>query len=273
MDAKSLKLLDFLRDDVQFQVPIYQRRYEWGKKECQRLWDDLLKVGEDEDIGSYFLGSIVCMNPNPDSHPSEIKEYLIIDGQQRLATLALLIAALGKAIEDGSVQIGTTREKLKNRYLFNADETDEYYYKQQLTEHDNETLIRLLEGNETPANRSLNLLNNYQFFEEEFQSYNLEAVYKGIHKLTITSITLTAGQDHPQLIFESINSTGKDLEAVDLMRNYILMGQKSDFQKKLYREILAPYGTTVWRRLCRSIAPFHYRLYYVKNTEACNKKR
>ena len=240
MDAKVLKLLVFLRDDVQFQVPIYQRRYEWGKKECQRLWDDLLKVGEDEDTESYFLGSIVCMNPNPESHPSEITEYLIIDGQQRLATLALLIAALGKAIEDGPVQIDATREKLKNRYLFNADETDEHYYKQQLTEHDNETLIRLLEDEETPANRSLNLLNNYQFFEEELQPDNLEVVYKGLHKLTITSITLKAGQDHPQLIFESINSTGKDLEAVDLMRNYILMGQTSDFQKKLYRKYWRP---------------------------------
>ena len=273
MDAKSLKLLDFLRDDVQFQVPIYQRRYEWGKKECQRLWNDLLKAGEDEDIESYFLGSIVCMNPNPESHPSEIKEYLIIDGQQRLATLALLIAALGKAIEDESVQIGTTREKLKNRYLFNADETDEYYYKQQLTEHDEETLNRLLEGEETPANQSLNLLNNYQFFEEEFQPDNLETIYKGIHKLTITSITLTEGQDHPQLIFESINSTGKDLEAVDLMRNYILMGQTSDFQKTLYRKYWRPMEQRFGEDYADPVAPFHYRLYYVKNTEACNKKR
>ena len=240
MDAKSLKLLDFLKGDIQFQVPIYQRRYEWGEKECKRLWDDLFRVGEDEDTESYFLGSIVCMNPNPDSHPSEITEYLIIDGQQRLATLALLIAALGKAIEDGSVEIGTTQEKLENNYLFNAYETDEYRYKQLLTEHDKETLIRLLEDKEKPATQSPKLLNNYQFFEEKLQPDNLKAVYKGLHKLTITSITLTAGQDHPQLIFESINSTGKDLEAVDLMRNYILMGQTSDLQKRLYKEYWRP---------------------------------
>ena len=240
MEAKSLQLLDFLKGDIQFQVPIYQRRYEWEEKECKRLWKDLLRVGKDEDTESYFLGSIVCMNPNPESHPSEITEYLIIDGQQRLATLALLIAALGKAIEDRSVEIGTTQERLKNSYLFNVYETGEYRHKQILTEHDKETLIRLLEGRETPDNQSIKLLNNYEFFKEELQPDNLEVVYKGLHKLTITSITLKAGLDHPQLIFESINSTGKDLEAVDLMRNYILMGQTPDLQKRLYEEYWRP---------------------------------
>ena len=241
MDASDLKLLDVLGSKIQFQVPIYQRRYEWGKKECERLWDDLLRVGKDEDTESYFLGSIVCMRINPYTPPLGMQEYLLIDGQQRLATLALLIAALGKAIEDESVEIGTTREKLKNDYLFNAEETDEYRYKQLLTEHDKEILIRLLEGGkETPANRSLNLSNNYQFFEKQLQPQIFEAAYKGIHKLRIMYITLTEGKDHPQLIFESINSTGKPLKAADLIRNYVLMGQTSDFQKRLYKQYWRP---------------------------------
>ena len=240
MQASYEKLLDVLASKIRFQVPMYQRRYEWGKKECKRLWEDLLRIGDEEDTESYFLGSIVCMRINPNTPPLSVQEYLLIDGQQRLATLALLIAALGKAIEDGSVEIGTTQEKLKNDFLFNTGETDDYRYKQILTEPDKATFIQLLEDTKTPPDQSLNLLNNYQFFKQTCQTDNLEAVHRGLHKLRIMSITLDEGKDHPQLIFESINSTGKELGVVDLMRNYILMGQAPDFQERLYKEYWRP---------------------------------
>lgn len=241
MDASDVKILEVLGGKVQFQVPIYQRRYEWEEnKQCKRLWDDLLRIGNDEDTESYFLGSIVCMRVNPNTPPLSVQEYLLIDGQQRLATLALLIAALGKAIKDGYVEIDTTQEKLKNDYLFNISEDGEYRYKQLLTEHDKETLIRLLEGRETPEDQSLNLFNNYQFFKKALQTDNLEAVYRGLYKLRMMFITLTEGQENPQLIFEGINSTGKPLEPVDLIRNYILMGQKPSFQERLYNDYWRP---------------------------------
>ena len=241
MDARDLRLLaEVLGHKIQFQVPIYQRRYEWGIKQCKQLWDDVLRIGKDKDTKSYFLGSIVCMGIDSGPQTLGMQKYLLIDGQQRLATLFLLIAALGKAIEDGSVEIGITREKLKNDYLFNANETDEYRYKQLLTEHDKETLIRLLEGRETPDNQSLKLLNNYQFFEENLQPDNLNAVHEGLHKLRIIYISLDEGTDQPQLIFESINSTGEPLKPADLIRNYILMGQTSDLQNRLYEEYWRP---------------------------------
>ena len=239
MKAIHAHLLTFLDGTKQFQVPIFQRRYDWKEKECKQLWDDVLRVGANEDIPSYFLGSIVSMQHGI-YHASGVTQLLLIDGQQRLATLSLLLAALGKAIEAGSVEIGITRRKLENRYLFNADETDKDRYKQLLTEHDKETLIRLLDSKELPANSSPRLLENYRFFEEKLQHENLEAVYKGIQKLMIVDIALEPDSDNPQLIFESLNSKGVKLEAADLIRNYMLMGQEPDFQSRLYRDYWFP---------------------------------
>ena len=164
----------------------------------------------------------------------------MIDGQQRLATLSLLLSALGRAIEARSVEISITQRKLENRYLFNADETDKDRYKQLLTQHDKETLIQLLDNKELPANPSPRLVENYEFFEDRLQHANLEAVYKGIQKLMIVDIALEPDSDNPQLIFESLNSKGVKLEAADLIRNYMLMGQEPDFQSRLYRDYWFP---------------------------------
>ena len=238
MKAIHAHLLTFLNGTKQFQVPIFQRRYDWKKEECKQLWDDVLRVGENEDIDSYFLGSIVSMQYDT-LHASGIIQLLLIDGQQRLATLSLLLSALGRAIEAGSVEIGITQRKLENRYLFNADETDEDRYKQLLTQHDKETLIQLLEKKELPVNPSPRLVENYQFFEDRLEPTNLYAVYKGIQKLVIVDIALES-DDNPQLIFESLNSKGVKLEAADLIRNYVLMGQAPDFQSRLYKDYWSP---------------------------------
>ena len=239
MKANEADLLTFLDGTKQFQVPIFQRRYDWKEKECKQLWDDVLRVGENEDIPSYFLGSIVSMQHGI-YHASGITQLLLIDGQQRLATLSLLLSALGRAIEARSVEISITQRKLENRYLFNADETDKDRYKQLLTQHDKETLIQLLDNKELPANASPRLVENYEFFEDRLQHANLEAVYKGIQKLMIVDIALEPDSDNPQLIFESLNSKGVKLEAADLIRNYMLMGQEPDFQSRLYRDYWFP---------------------------------
>ena len=239
MKAIHADLLTFLDGTKQFQVPIFQRRYDWKEKECKQLWDDVLRVGENEDIPSYFLGSIVSMQHGI-YHASGITQLLLIDGQQRLATLSLLLSALGRAIEARSVEISITQRKLENRYLFNADETDKDRYKQLLTQHDKETLIQLLDNKELPANASPRLVENYEFFEDRLQHANLEAVYKGIQKLMIVDIALEPDSDNPQLIFESLNSKGVKLEAADLIRNYMLMGQEPDFQSRLYRDYWFP---------------------------------
>ena len=241
MQASEANLLRFLDGKKQFQVPIFQRQYSWKKENCEQLWDDVLRVGENDDTPSHFLGSIVSMQHSI-HHTSGVVQLHLIDGQQRLTTLALLLFALGRAIEARDLKIGIDRRRIESYYLFNADEDGELHYKQQLTKPDKETLNQLLEGRNLPANPSPLLVGNYQFFEDQLKHANLQVVYEGIQKLVIVDIALKRNYDNPQLIFESLNSKGVKLSPADLMRNYVLMGQERKFQDKLYETYWYPMG-------------------------------
>ena len=113
-------------------------------------------------------------------------------------------------------------------------------YKLLLTYHDKSTLIQLLDNRELPPNTSTRLVENYQFFETKLQNVDLKTVFAGIKKLVIVDIALDRSIDDPQLIFESLNSTGLSLSQADLIRNYVLMGQNFDFQSKLYNDHWLP---------------------------------
>ena len=238
MKASEANLLKFLEGTKQFQVPIFQRRYSWKKEDCEKLWNDVLSAGQNEDIPSYFLGSIVSMQHDI-NHTSEITQLVLIDGQQRLTTLSLLLSALGRVIEAQNVDICVDRSRLEKNYLFNDGWKGELRYKQLLKKHDKQTLIQLLEEGETSNNSSL-LAANYHFFTDRLEYADLQAVYEGIQKLEIVDISLKYNYDKPQLIFESLNSKGVQLSQADLMRNYVLMGQKRKFQNKLYDTYWSP---------------------------------
>ena len=242
MEARDTDFLQLLDGRKQFSVPIFQRRYSWEKKHCEKLWNDVLRLGQNLENPSHFLGSIVYIEPGI-SNVSGVRELHVIDGQQRLTTLTLLLAALSRAIEEQDNNISITPEELSDYYL-NVRRTDESRYKQLLTQHDKDTLIQLLENridfNEPPADASLRLLENYHFFQTALKNADLEIVYNGIQKLRVVDIALDRGHDNPQLIFESLNSTGLELSQADLIRNYVLMGQEPSLQNRLYEEYWFP---------------------------------
>ena len=229
MKASETNLLKFLEGTKQFQVPIFQRQYSWKEEDCKQLWDDVLRVGKNEDLPSHFLGSIVSIG----DRGSTVPKFLIIDGQQRLTTLSLLLSALGRSIEAREVNIGIDQNQIEGDYLFSKKQKEGLRYKQVLTKPDKDTLIQLLEEGRTSDNTSL-LAKNYQFFANQLKHADLQAVYGGIQKLEIVDIALKRNYDNPQLIFESLNSKGVKLSPADLIRNYVLMGQELDFQNKLY---------------------------------------
>ena len=247
MKANEANLLRFLDSTKQFILPIFQRRYSWEKRHCEQLWDDVGRVGKNEDIPSHFLGSIVSIG---DGSPT-VPQFLVIDGQQRLTTLSLLISALGRAIEAKNVDIRIDRSRLEGYYLFNDREDGDLRYKQLLTPHDKDTLIQLLDDGEAFDNTSL-LVENYRFFEDKLKRADLEMVYRGIQKLMIVDIALDSRSDNPQLIFESLNSTGLSLSQADLIRNYVLMGQEPKIQSKLHETYWYPmeqsFGTEYAKR-------------------------
>ncbi len=261
MEAHDTDFLDLLDGNKQFAVPIFQRRYNWEKKHCERLWDDILNLGQSSISQSHFLGSIVYIDPKV-SNASKVRKLQVIDGQQRLTTLTLLLAALSRSIEGQSVDIGITPEELSDYYL-NVRRNDELRYKQLLSQHDKDTLIQLLDGNneewfqiinqnekgtlvqlvedeKLPTNAVPRLVENYRLFETKLKHTNLKSVYVGIQRLRIVDIVLDRPDDDPQLIFESLNSTGLELSQADLIRNYVLMGQESSFQNKLYKDHWLP---------------------------------
>ena len=234
MEAAVIPILRFLQGPKQFFIPIFQRMYSWENSHCQQLWKDIVRIGENPDISSHFLGSIVYMEPGV-QNIGVVRRLLVIDGQQRLTTLSLLLSALGNVVSEKGIDIGIDPKRLSNYYLFNVEEEGELRYKQLLTKRDKETLICLLENRTLPAVSSSLLKDNYRFFEDQLRDgVDIEKVYMGIQKLKIVDILLDRNEDNPQLIFESLNSTGLSLSPADLIRNYVIMGQKPRFQNRLY---------------------------------------
>ncbi|MCK4270467.1 MAG: DUF262 domain-containing protein [Methanogenium sp.] len=241
MKAKETQLLRFLNISNQYIIPLYQRTYSWSEKQCAQLWDDIVRAGSDESIKGHFIGSVVYIEKG---HyvTTEIQQMLVIDGQQRLTTISLLIAALGQAIKNMDDITTINQKKLNNYYLFNSEEEGDLRYKLLLTRNDRESLTRILDERKLPENFSERIVDNFEFFKEKIANsgtYPL-IIYEGLKKLMIVDIALNRECDNPQLIFESLNSTGLQLSQADLIRNYVLMGLDTKEQESLYTEFWHP---------------------------------
>ncbi|WQX21449.1 DUF262 and DUF1524 domain-containing protein [Helicobacter pylori] len=240
MKADAIKLLDFIgkSQEKQFVIPIYQRVYSWEKEQCKQLWDDIIKTGGNDQIEGHFIGSIVFVHDG--IYATNYNELLIIDGQQRLTTITLLFIALRDHLNDEDELLEKfSRQKIQNRYLINSDEKGDKKFKLILSESDKDTLLSLIDKNKRkPSEPSLRIMENFKLFEEWIRKNTdkLETIFKGLDKLMVVEISLERSKDNPQLIFESMNSTGKNLTQTDLIRNYILMGLEPEKQKIFYKK-------------------------------------
>src|SRR5438270_2071435 len=241
MKATEARLLDFLKKSSQFVIPIYQRTYSWTDKECRQLWDDIVRTGGDDAIAVHFIGSIVYIESGL-SQVSHQSPLLVIDGQQRLTTVTLLLAALATALGETEPVEGFSARKLRNYYLRNPEETGERHYKLLLSQTDKMTLTAIVAGDEQPGENSIKVMQNFALFEELLACCkdDYTAVCKGLAKLFVVDIALDRDQDNLQLIFESMNSTGRELSQADLIRNFILMGLEPLLQTRLYDQYWRP---------------------------------
>lgn len=241
MKATEAKLLAFLQKSPQFVIPIYQRTYSWTEKQCRQLWDDILRAGSSDAIAVHFIGSIVYVEQGL-SQVTHQAPLLVIDGQQRLATVSLLIEALARALGEGEPVDGFSAAKLRHYYLSNPLESGDRYFKLLLSQADNASLKAVIKNSEPPQEPSLRVTQNFELFTELLagQKGDLAPVCRGLAKLVVVDIALSRDQDNPQLIFESMNSTGKELSQADLIRNFILMGIEPGLQTRLYEEYWRP---------------------------------
>jgi len=246
MKAVEAKFLNFLKESPQFLIPIYQRTYSWTERECRQLWDDIVRAGENDSVSAHFVGSIVYIEKGLYAITSH-SPVLVIDGQQRLTTVTLLLAALANALDradDANREPldGFSPRKLRNYYLLNPEEDGDRRYKLILSQTDRQSLIAIVDRMDQPKEFSLRITDNYKLFESWIagKRADLAPICKGLAKLVVVDIALDRDQDNPQLIFESMNSTGRELTQADLIRNFILMGLEPNLQTRLYEKYWRP---------------------------------
>ena len=246
MKASEAGLLDFLRKAPQFVIPIYQRPYSWTEQECRQLWNDIVRAGAQDAVTGHFIGSIVYIEKGLSQVVNQ-SPLLVIDGQQRITTVMLILAALVHTLEQ---RAGADREpiegfsplKLRHYYLTNPVESGDRRYKLVLSQTDRESLLAIVSGHDLPLQPSLRITANYDLFATLINDGrdDIETICKGLSKLIVVDIALNRDQDNPQLIFESMNSTGRELSQADLIRNFILMDLEPETQSDLYERYWRP---------------------------------
>lgn len=240
MDIDKGSIYKLLNGQSQYVIPVYQRKYSWNADEqCARLWKDIVNMVKQKKQ-HHFVGSIV--NVAETNSPMGLNKYLIIDGQQRMTTLSLLMIAL----RDYLIATGKDADadtSITNMILKNPNRKGEQAYKMLLTDTDRDVMIKLIDKFPIKENEDSKIYQNYLYFKDRVAEGVLtpQEIYESIAKLLIVSITLDKSQgDEPQLIFESLNSTGMDLSKSDLIRNFILMGLDNDEQISLYKNYWKP---------------------------------
>lgn len=239
MDARKGNIYEILNGNKQFLIPVYQRYYSWDIEQCKRLWNDIVEMQKKGKVG-HFVGSIV--NIAEQAMPTGVQKYMIIDGQQRMTTLSLLLLALRDYAIKNPEDTTINARRIDNMLLKNEYESGDERYKLLLTETDRDILMRLVEEKPIPDDTRSKLLDNYKFFAGKIADKELQPaeVYESIGKLQIVNITLDRSVDDAQAIFESLNSTGKELSESDLIRNYVLMGLEPTEQTYVYEHLWRP---------------------------------
>ncbi len=239
MDARKGNIFEILNGNKQFLIPVYQRYYSWDIEQCRRLWNDIVDMQKRNKAG-HFVGSIV--NIAEQAMPTGVQKYMIIDGQQRMTTLTLLLLALRDYAIQHPEDTTINYRRIDNMLLKNEYEVGGERYKLLLTETDRDILIRLVESKPIPDGTKSRLIDNYKFFSGKIADRDLQPaeIYESIGKLQIVNITLDRTMDDAQAIFESLNSTGKELSESDLIRNYVLMGLEPSEQTYVYEHLWRP---------------------------------
>lgn len=255
MDANTQSLLDFIQDGAPFEIPIYQRGYSWDVEDCLKLWEDAKRVGRDKDPNrSHFVGVVIYTKEK--GADGRLKRF-VIDGQQRLATVTLLIEALARSLDEGGTVDGLSAEELRNRYILNPNEFGDNACRLLLNKKDRETLKAVLDLCLWPDDLSLRLQENFDEFmfkfdeagtAEQAESMSVEEVLaerrahilNGLRRLKIVAAELDREREDPQIIFENMNTKKRPLTKSDLIRNYVLLDLDPADQTELYKKHWRP---------------------------------
>jgi len=222
-------------------VPVYQRQYRWDIGGCERLLSDIRAVAREGETNRHFIGSILSAQDASDI------DLILIDGQQRITTLMLLVAALHHAVRDSEPAMAAELE----RVLVRAEDRS----RTKLRPHHAwaELYESVVLDQREDADRESRFDDNYAFFRSQVHADEAPLIWRGLQRLEHVSITLGPSANAQQ-IFESLNSTGEPLRDHELIHNYILMGlthaEQLDVEERYWLPIERHTGETIgafWR--------------------------
>lgn len=222
-------------NELTFEIPVYQRNYVWKIEDCEKLFDDIIEGIKNKR--KHYFGNIVYYQSGNDPF-SGFTRYVLIDGQQRITSTMLLLAAIRDEEEDEN-----NRTNLTSTYLTNSKAEENFRVKLKQVETDRSVYEAIVESRIDQIDKSSVIYRNYNKFRNLVKSAKIDNGYTsleildGINHLDIIAIDLESekdGAESPQIIFESINATGEPLSTADLLRNFLLLEVGIDRQKEFY---------------------------------------
>lgn len=240
-----------------FSIPVYQRNYTWAEENCKKLLQDIVSISQNKK--THFMGSITYILHLIDDEKSlrKLQEFVIIDGQQRITTLMLLLKAIETKIPNEEIKreidnlLNLSGQKLRLKPI----------------KSDKEAFDLVMQNRSHEIQGVSHIRNNYKFFTKELDNYiskgyRIEEIYGAFLRLKIVAIGLELGEDDPQVVFESINATGVQLKGLDLIRNYLMMGENSDNQNRLYNTYWVPLEDWLGEKDLNDFILTYLRIYF-----------
>ncbi|WP_187846219.1 DUF262 domain-containing protein [Helicobacter pylori] len=240
-----------------FSIPVYQRNYTWEEGNCKKLLQDIVSISQNKK--THFMGSITYILHHIDDEKSlrQLQEFVIIDGQQRITTIMLLLKAIETKIPNEEIKkeidglLNLSRQRLRLKPI----------------KSDKEAFDLVMQNRSHEIQGVSHVRNNYRFFTKELDNYiskgyHIEEIYGTFLRLKIVAIGLELGEDDPQVVFESINATGVQLKGLDLIRNYLMMGENSDNQNHLYNTYWVPLENWLGEKDLNDFIKTYLRIYF-----------
>ncbi|GAA7247416.1 DUF262 domain-containing protein [Helicobacter pylori] len=240
-----------------FSIPVYQRNYAWEEENCEKLLQDIVSISQNKK--THFMGSITYILHLIDDEKSlrQLQEFVIIDGQQRVTTIMLLLKAIETKIQNEGIkkEIGNLLNLSGQRLRLKPIKSDK------------EAFDLVMQNRSHELQGVSHIRNNYKFFIKELEryiskGYRIEEIYGAFLRLKIVAIGLELGEDDPQVVFESINATGVQLKGLDLIRNYLMMGENSENQKHLYDTYWVPLENWLGEKDLNDFIKTYLRIYF-----------
>ncbi|GAA7665472.1 DUF262 domain-containing protein [Helicobacter pylori] len=239
-----------------FSIPVYQRNYTWEEENCEKLLQDIVSISQNKK--THFVGSITYILHLIDDEKSlrQLQEFVIIDGQQRITTIMLLLKAIETKIQNEGIKkeidnlLNLTGQRLRLKPI----------------KKDKEAFDLVMQNRSHEIQGEPHIKNNYEFFTKELdkyleKGYRIEEIYGTFLRLKIVAIGLELGEDDPQVVFESINATGVQLKGLDLIRNYLMMGENSD-RDYLYETYWIPLENWLGEKDLDDFIKTYLRIYF-----------